>query len=92
MTTYYKATRIDGTDFRTGTVDYAGALASGRRVRVKAPAQESYACCTEYVLHASDAPGETLVGGSWPCRLFEVAGRPVAWRGHKLGFRSLVVL
>jgi hypothetical protein len=29
MTTYYKATRPDGTDFRTGTIDYAAALASG---------------------------------------------------------------
>ena len=27
--TYWKATRTDGTDFHTGTVDYAAALASG---------------------------------------------------------------
>jgi hypothetical protein len=26
MTTYYKCTRPDGTDFTTGTIDYAAAL------------------------------------------------------------------
>ena len=30
--TYWKATRPDGTDFHTGTVDYATALASGEPV------------------------------------------------------------
>ena len=29
MTVFYKATRPDGTDFYSGLVDYAAALASG---------------------------------------------------------------
>jgi hypothetical protein len=37
VTRYYKATRPDGTDFRTGTVDYAAALASGEPVTHPAP-------------------------------------------------------
>lgn len=91
MTIYYKATRMDGTDFYSGTVDYAGALESGKRVRVSTPKSDYYRCCTSDVLHASSMPTETLIGGSWPCRLFEVSGRPVAREGHKRGFRTLKV-
>ncbi|WP_177204458.1 hypothetical protein [Streptomyces sp. CC53] len=96
MKIYYKATRTDGFDFFSGTVDYAGALASGKPVKRK-PATDEYgaiqfACCSDTVYHASDAPSETLIGGEWPCRLFEGTGRPVAQEGHKHGFRSLRVL
>ena len=89
---YYKATRPDGTDFYTGTVDYAAALETGKRVKVNTSTRIEYTCCTGDVLHASDVPTETLIGGSWPCRLFEVTGRPVAQKGHKYGFRSLAVV
>ena len=92
MSVYYKATRPDGTDFYSGTVDYADALATGRWLRVRTPARDRYAVCTSDVLHASDTPTETLIGGSWPCRLFEVTGRPVAQVGRKYGFRSLTVV
>ena len=103
MRVYYKATRPDGTDFYSGTVDYAAALASGKRLRVRTPAvSRRYKVCTSDVLHAADLPEATLVGGSWPCRLvggswpcrlFEVTGRPDADDGkHKFGFRSLVVV
>ena len=34
MSSYYKATRPDGTDFYTGTVDYGAALASGDTIRL----------------------------------------------------------
>lgn len=70
MTTYYKATRPDGTDFRTGTVDYAAALASGETLThgslqsVKDDASTYFSVSVE--------PAETLIGGSWPCRLFRV--------------------
>lgn len=90
MKTYYKATRMDGTDFRTGTVDYAAALATGKPLK-RLTSLTGYACCTDTVYHASDTPSETLIGGSWPCRLFEVTGRPVDQVGHKFGFRSLRV-
>lgn len=94
MKTYYKATRPDGTDFYSGTVDYAAAV-GGRVTCPTGKIRNKYACCTPDVLHASDVPTETLIagsGGSWPCRLFEVTGRPVAEAGHKYGFRSLRVL
>ena len=92
MTTYYKATRPDGTDFHSGTVDYAAAIGGtvdiGRAARRRPPA-----ICTGTVLHASDIPEATLIGGSWPCRLFEVTGRPVADDGaRKHGFRRVRVL
>lgn len=29
MSTYFKAVRLDGTDFRTGTIDYAAAMGGG---------------------------------------------------------------
>lgn len=91
MKTYYKATRPDGLDFYSGTVDYAAAV-GGRVTCRTGETRKKYDCCTPDVLHAADVPTETLVGGSWPCRLFEVTGRPVAKSGHKYGFRSLRVI
>ena len=44
------------------------------------------------MLHASVVATETLIGGSWPCRLFLVEGEPVAQKGHKYGFFSLRVV
>lgn len=89
MSTYFKAVRPDGTDFRTGTIDYAAALGGEPVTLPEVPEPE---CCTSNVLHASTVPAETLVGGSWPCRLFEVTGTPVAEEGHKRGFFSLTVV
>lgn len=88
--TFWKATRPDGTDFYSGTVDYAAALTSGQPVAV--PEVDDPRCCTGAVLHASTVPAETLIGGSWPCRLFEVTGTPVAEEGHKRGFFALNVV
>lgn len=89
MNTYFKAVRPDGTDFHTGTIDYAAALGSDPITLPVVPDPE---CCTSDVLHASTVPAETLIGGSWPCRLFEVTGTPVAERGYKRGFFSLSVV
>jgi hypothetical protein len=66
--TYWKATRLNGTDFYTGTVDYAAALASGEPLpelsgAVAFPGPGWY--------HLATVPTE-CVGMSWPCRLFEV--------------------
>jgi len=89
---YYKATRPDGTDFYSGTVLYEPA----RRVRPRAPEQgERLRLCGPGVLHAATVPTETLIGGSWPCRLFTVTGRPVftdPGHPHKVGFQELKVL
>jgi hypothetical protein len=89
MVVYFKATRPDGTDFYSGTVAYR----VGETVSVSESARYRTAkCCTGSVLHASTVPAETLIGGKWPCRLFEVTGRPVAKEGHKRGFRKLTIL
>ncbi len=68
--TYYKATRPDGTSFYDGTTKWT----VGRIVKHPVP-DLSLGLCSAGVLHISDAPGEVLVGGSWPCRLFEVEPR-----------------
>lgn len=88
-TQFFKAVRPDGTDFRTGTIDYAAALGAGP---ITLPTVDDPQCCTGAVLHASTVATETLIGGSWPCRLFLVEGEPVAEEGHKLGFFSLRVV
>ena len=88
---YYKATRMDGTDFRTGKVKYE----VGKRVRPLPHDGERELCGPGY-LHASDVPSETLPGGWWPCRLFEVKGKPAdGFRYkfmHKGGFKQLTVV
>jgi hypothetical protein len=96
MTVHYKATRLDGTDFRTGTVRYeVGATVEHPRsvkYRDMRPNDPST------YLSASVEPGEVLTGGSWPCRLFRVepAGRTVKRTdgayGFKRGCRALRVV
>ena len=68
MTTYFKATRPDGTDFRTGTIDYAAALVSGEVIRH--PAKRVKDDSATY-LSISVEPAD-CTGFSWPCRLFRV--------------------
>lgn len=68
---FYKATRPSGRDFRTGTVDYAGALASGDVVRHPAGGPMVPNQPATY-LSVSVEPAETLIGGWWSCRLFRV--------------------
>ena len=92
QTRFFKATRPDGRDFYTGTVDYAAALASGEplpelRGGAAFPGGGWY--------HLATVPTE-CVGMSWPCRLFEV--EPVGdmmmdnAHPHKIGCRSVRVL
>ena len=65
---YYKATRPDGTDFRTGTINYADALATGEIIRH--PAKPIRDLPWTY-LSVSTAPAD-CTGMDWPCRLFRV--------------------
>ena len=69
MTTYYKATRLDGRDFRTGTIDYAAALVSGEVIRH--PVKRKVRNDAETYLSVSIAPAD-CTGFWWPCRLFRV--------------------
>lgn len=70
----YKATRPDGTDFRTGTIDYS---VIGSTVRHPGRSARVHDDPSTY-LSVSTEPAETLIGGSWPCRPFEVeVGNPL---------------
>ena len=92
MTVFYKCTRPDGTDFYTGTVDYAAALASGEPLP-ELPGDVAFPGPGWY--HLATVPTE-CVGMGWPCRLFEV--QPVGSvhtdtdHPHKIGTTSVRVL
>ena len=66
---YYKATRPDGTDFHTGTIDYARALETGEVIRH--PAKKMIRDEPWTYLSVSVHPAN-CTGMSWPCRLFRV--------------------
>jgi hypothetical protein len=90
--TFYKATRPNGMSFYDGTTKWQ----VGRIVRHPTP-DLSLGLCSAGVLHISDALGETLVGGRWPCRLFEVEPRshPLldgGSNGHKYGCIKVKVI
>ena len=87
--TYYKATRLDATSFYDQTTKWR----VGRITRHPAP-DMSQGLCSSGLLHISDAPGETLIGGSWPCRLFEVEPRSalVSDGSHKHGCTAVKVV
>ena len=81
----YKATRPDGTDFCTGTLNYAAACGSGKPVTWELPSWQPRGRMLKDQPHTylslSSEPGEVLTGSSWPCRLFEAepVGRTI---GH----------
>jgi hypothetical protein len=77
MTLYYKATRPDGTDFRTGSIDYGAALLSGEVIRH--PAAKKVRNDPSTYLSVSVEPAD-CTGFSYPCRLFRVepVGRVMA--------------
>ena len=87
--TYYKATRTDGTSFYDSKTKWT----VGRITRHPNP-NTSKGLCSSGVLHISDAPGEVLVGGSWPCRLFEVEPRSALISGgdHRHGCTAVKVV
>ena len=88
-TLYYKAVRPDGTSFYDARTKWR----VGRLVRHPAPNLDA-GLCSKGVLHVSDAPGETLVGGDWPCRLFlvEPRGRLISDGSHKHGCAVVKVI
>ena len=79
MATYYKATRPDGTDFHTGLVDYAGALASGEPVTHPGGVRSATGDAATYL--SVSTTSSDCTGFRWPCRLFAV--EPVdPWTPH----------
>lgn len=77
---YYKATRPNGTDLRTGTVDYGAALKSG--AVLEHPAKFCRNNPATY-FSVSIAPTD-CTGMRWPCRLFRVEPVGRAWRNDVL--------
>jgi hypothetical protein len=69
MPTYYKATRPDGTDFRTGEVDYAAALESGEVLKHPSSKMERNEPHSYFSVSVEAAD---CTGMGWPCRLFRV--------------------
>jgi hypothetical protein len=93
MTTYYKATRPDGRDFMTGTIDYGAALVSGEIIRH--PIRRRVKDDARTYLSVSVEPAD-CTGFQWPCRLFRVepVGRPMPASGvpNKRAVSSLRVV
>ena len=80
MTTYYKAVRPDGTDFYTGTVQWATPGAGRTRPRtVKHPTAKQIGSDASEYLSVSTVPTD-CTGMQWPCRLLTV--EPV--EGHEV--------
>ena len=69
--TYFKATRPNGRDFYTNTVDYAEALATGDTITHSHPRKEQVAGRASTYLSISTSASD-CTGMSWPCRLFVV--------------------
>ena len=93
---YFKATQMDGRSFQ-GSPKVLYEVGATVVPAPQSTASGAPRICGPGYLHASDAEGETLIGGSWPCRLFEVTGTPVAGfdggeHRHKGGFLSLTVV
>jgi hypothetical protein len=66
---YYKATRTDGTDFFTGTVDYAAVCGTGEVIRHPAARRVRNDPSTYLSVSTSEAD---CTGFRWPARLFRV--------------------
>lgn len=88
--TYYKATKPDGTSFYDSAYNWK----VGRITRLEGAKRSEL--CAPGILHASKAPGESLVGGSWPCRLFVVEPRDKVIEStrhqHKVGAHAWKVV
>lgn len=67
MRTYYKALRPDGTDFATGKTNPV--------LGEWMPKIEGLLSICEHGYHVADAAAETLIGGSWPCKLYRVEAK-----------------
>ena len=69
---FYKATDPEGKDFRTGTIDYASAVGTDSAVHHSDSGRKMVPNSPSTYLSVSVEKAETLIGGAYPCRLFEV--------------------
>ena len=88
--TYYKATKPDGTSFQDSTTRWEVG-----EITLLPEGQRGNVLCHPGLLHASTESGESLVIGSWPCRLFllEPVGEVITNPGHsyKVGAHAWLV-
>ena len=64
----YKLTKLDGTDFYSGTINYAKNV--GKIIRVTDYDGPEEVCGRG--IHASRNPNDCFIGASIPCRAFKV--------------------
>jgi hypothetical protein len=91
MATYYKAVDEDGRDFYSHTINYAYYAESGEWLPAKEAVPDPE-CRSEDVYHVSISKADTLIGGSWPCRLFEVEAEEVCSRVNKRGVFTMRIV
>jgi hypothetical protein len=88
--TYYKATRPDGTDFHTGTVDYGSALLTGDPLVHPTAGSEDFARDDATFYFSVATVPTDCTGMSWPCRLFEVEPIGETWQPDVRGLPNKV--
>ena len=85
----YKLTRLDGMDFYSGTVDYAGSI--GKIIRITDYDTSSNPCGRG--LHASRNPNDCFIGAKIPCRAFRVKGiNRLAGDKQKSRYKALKII
>ena len=90
MKQFYKVTRPDGFDFRTGNmINYRKNI--GKTVS-NPKKTKSRKLCTEDVIHASEFFFDALYYGEIPCSIFLVEGIPVSKQSDKAGFKELKII
>jgi len=94
MAHYFKAVRPNGTDFWSGTIDYAAALATGEPIHHPDPRPGSRDA-THYLSVATEVTNCT--GMRWPCRVFVVEPDGETWAPssdlpHKVACTSVRVV
>ena len=77
----YKLTRINGTDFYSGTINYADNI--GKIVRVNSFDPPESGDCGKG-LHSCKNPNDCFIGARIPCRAFQVKTIDVICRGTKI--------
>lgn len=77
---YYKATRPDGTDFRTGEIDYGAALKSGETIEHP----EKFVRNEPSTYFSVSTSPADCTGMRWPCRLFRIEPVGRAWRNDEM--------
>ena len=89
---HYKATRPDATSFHDAVTRWE----VGEVTSLPKGTQRGSKLCGPNLLHAATVPAESLVGGSWPCRLFAVEPKAKLLTDprhpHKVGCRSWLVV